>query len=685
MDLSKLSDADLLALKAGDLSKVSDAGLMALKGQSAASAKIDPTEGMSFTEKALAGAGKALYDLGRGVGTLVTDVAPSAAKYGFATRKDIDEAKKLDAPLMNTGAGIAGNIAGNIAAFAPIAMIPGANTIAGGGLIGALTGALQPVGTNDSRVGNMELGGIAGAAVPTAIRAAKLLKAGLVDPFTEAGRTRIVGGALNRAAADPVQAAANMRAAAGNTPGFMPTAGQAADDAGIASFERAARAIDPAGFGSVDNSQRAALVNALRSVAKTPEERAAAVQAVEDSSKKLYGDAFKESVPVTPELQNIVTRDSMRAAEQRAIALAKEKGIPYQARIEDILPKDVPIGLRSVAPSMVDAVEVTPAKSIPLGRQPVSPSSVIEPPSTDSLGMLRPAREMQFAGDMRPATFELPEMLTPKTIQVQPDHLSPTYMTIPPVESVPVRDMHTLKMGMDAMLSDPKLGIAKLEADAIKGTRGELLDLLPESYQLARQNHIEMNRPVNQMDIGKELYNRFVPALADGADVPFKSRADALAQALRNGDALAKDVTGLKNATLGGIMEPDQMSLLNGVVKDAQMKAAAENAGRGVASDAVQKMAMSNLISEAGLPSWFSALAPLRPLGGMLKTAGDVLYTKNDDTMRHLLADVLKDPQAAASAMQQAGVTPSKIAEYLRLGVQAPTMALPAIINGAQQ
>jgi hypothetical protein len=32
MDLSKLSDADLMALKANDLSKMSDEGLMALKG-----------------------------------------------------------------------------------------------------------------------------------------------------------------------------------------------------------------------------------------------------------------------------------------------------------------------------------------------------------------------------------------------------------------------------------------------------------------------------------------------------------------------------------------------------------------------------------------------------------------------------------------------------------------------------
>src|SRR5688500_9396792 len=35
MNLQDLSDADLMALKAGDLSKVSDAGLMSLKGSAA--------------------------------------------------------------------------------------------------------------------------------------------------------------------------------------------------------------------------------------------------------------------------------------------------------------------------------------------------------------------------------------------------------------------------------------------------------------------------------------------------------------------------------------------------------------------------------------------------------------------------------------------------------------------------
>jgi len=152
---------------------------------------INPTDGMSTADKLLSGVGKAFYDVGRGAGALVTDAFPSTAKYGLSTRKDIDEAKKIDAPLMNTGAGFTGNLIGNIAAFAPIAAIPGANTITGGALIGAATGALQPVGTDDSRMMNSTTGGLFGAALPAVVSGAKAAKAALVEPFTSKGQTAI--------------------------------------------------------------------------------------------------------------------------------------------------------------------------------------------------------------------------------------------------------------------------------------------------------------------------------------------------------------------------------------------------------------------------------------------------------------------------------------------------------------
>jgi len=116
--------------------------------------EFDPTQGMSGTDKFLAGAGKSFYDIGRGVGQMA----------GVVSREDVDESRRLDAPLMRTGAGRLGNVVGGVAAFAPTAFIPGANTAAGAGLIGGAMGLSQPVGADDSRAMNAALGAGLGAA-----------------------------------------------------------------------------------------------------------------------------------------------------------------------------------------------------------------------------------------------------------------------------------------------------------------------------------------------------------------------------------------------------------------------------------------------------------------------------------------------------------------------------------------
>jgi len=113
---------------------------------------MNPIEDMSGMDKFLSGAGKAFVDIGRGAGQIV----------GMNDRASVDESRALDEPLMKTGAGISGNITGNIAAFAPLAAVPGANTVAGAGLTGLLMGALQPVGEEDSRLKNTAIGGAFG-------------------------------------------------------------------------------------------------------------------------------------------------------------------------------------------------------------------------------------------------------------------------------------------------------------------------------------------------------------------------------------------------------------------------------------------------------------------------------------------------------------------------------------------
>lgn len=134
---------------------------------------IDPTEGMTTTTKVLAGVGKSFVDTGRGVGQLLRKVLPEGASnaMGLPTQEDIDQSKKLDAPLLKTTAGMLGNVGGSAALALPTAVIPGANSVTGGALVGSILAAMQPTATGESRVGNMALGAGGGAGGAVAAKA----------------------------------------------------------------------------------------------------------------------------------------------------------------------------------------------------------------------------------------------------------------------------------------------------------------------------------------------------------------------------------------------------------------------------------------------------------------------------------------------------------------------------------
>ena len=138
----------------------------------------DPTEGMNSGEKFLAGAGKFLADSARGLKQNLLDEpaaalermmpwsagisqaigGKTAAQIAQEARAQSAESKRLDAPLMRTGAGIAGNLAGGLA-VAPLAAPLGA--IGGGMLMGAAEPTTQGGG---EALKNMAIGGATGYA-----------------------------------------------------------------------------------------------------------------------------------------------------------------------------------------------------------------------------------------------------------------------------------------------------------------------------------------------------------------------------------------------------------------------------------------------------------------------------------------------------------------------------------------
>jgi hypothetical protein len=152
--------------------------------------QYDVTSDMSTGEKVMAGIGKGFVDIGRGVGQ----------RLGMVSQAEIDEAKKLDEPLMHTGAGMTGNVIGNIAAAIPTMAIPGAGTIAGATAIGGALGAIQPTATGESMLGNVAGGaafGGVGAAIPKAI--ARVVNPNAVQRVSESVGTLTPGQALGGA------------------------------------------------------------------------------------------------------------------------------------------------------------------------------------------------------------------------------------------------------------------------------------------------------------------------------------------------------------------------------------------------------------------------------------------------------------------------------------------------------
>jgi hypothetical protein len=182
-DLSQLQTALVNADKAGDTeaAKALAGEIIRMRTVAPEEKAADPTEGMSGTGKFFAGMGKAFVDTKRAVDQMTTGVGlggaePSQeyldaeAQRSAKIQADIDESRRLDAPLMETGAGLVGNIAGKVAVAAPTALIPGANTIVGGALIGAGQGAVEPTATGESRLTNAGTGVLFGGGAATAVK-----------------------------------------------------------------------------------------------------------------------------------------------------------------------------------------------------------------------------------------------------------------------------------------------------------------------------------------------------------------------------------------------------------------------------------------------------------------------------------------------------------------------------------
>lgn len=328
-DLARLERALINADAAGDVEaarRLAQAIRQARASQTVEK-PIDPTEGMSGFEKFAAGTGKAFADIGRGV----RQYLPTS--LGGLTNEQIAEARQLDAPLMRTGAGMAGNIVGNVALAAPTAFVPGAASIPGAAVIGSAYGALQPGEDAGERVKNTLIGGVAGGAVPALIRGGQVAKS-LVEPLYQGGREKIIGRTIARASGGQEDELVKaLRSAKPLVPGSMPTAAEAGGNAGLSALQRTATATDPVAMNQLaarQTTQNEARLAALRNA--TPDVQAA-MQARSAAADPLYEAARQGGFDpqVAQQLQPQISALMQRVPEDllaQAKRLGQVEGIP---------------------------------------------------------------------------------------------------------------------------------------------------------------------------------------------------------------------------------------------------------------------------------------------------------------------------------------------------------------------
>jgi len=334
--------------------------------------QFNPTQDMSGPERFRAGMGKSFADVGYGAKQAGVELAapvanafdpegrPARSARIAELRAGQDERRRLDAPLMDTRGGMAGNVAGNLAVMAPVALIPGVNTITGGTLVGAGAGAIQPVGTKDSRTQNMVVGGATGAAIPAAIRTGKIVKS-LAQPFYEKGQQQIVGNVLRNAAGENVDdVVRNLQQAQPLVPGSVPSAGQASKNAGIAALERTAEAIDAPAYDQARRAQSTARLLALEGLKGSDDAYSAALKARAQATNPLYAEVAKSTAVADPtRTVNLVDRIIETNPKREALvnALQGVRGTLFDAAPDgSLVPTQSPQALKSASQNIGDLI-----------------------------------------------------------------------------------------------------------------------------------------------------------------------------------------------------------------------------------------------------------------------------------------------------------------------------------------
>ena len=559
---------------------VRDANAAAGRG-SIPTVPMTATAGLSGPERFAAGMGKGFTDIARGAGQVV----------GAMPQKDIDESGRLDRDLMNTAGGVAGHTAAQGAAFLPVAAVPGANTILGGTALGGAMGALNPVETGESRLSNVLLSAFLGGGTAGASRGAPSLGKALIDPFTEKGRAGIVANTLSRFRRGGTPYTPN-------TPGWEATLAESNSDPGLAILQRGAASKNPQLAAALQErllNQNAAAVGAVSKIAGSEADMNMARGLRQYMSEGFYDQARTQGVDagmakaLTPQIQNLMARPSIKAAIKQAEGLFDEQSIAL-AQSGDVR------GLQLIKQALDDMIEKAPSNS----------------------------------------------------------------------------------------------AIGRNQLKALQDTRTDLINVLGDiapMQRVADRNYATFSRPINEMEVGRALRDRLVPALMEGQNVTPRLNAQAFSDTLRNLDDRVAKITGYPGSTVENTLSGDNLRMLEGVRDDLANRAMVAEAARGPGSNTAQNLASQNIVANIagllGMPSsWAQAIAA-SVLGRTVGSAPGVIYNRAaEPAIEAQLAQAVLDPWYAAKVARDAA-RPPLFPALSRAGDITMSAAVPSVVGAA--
>lgn len=159
------------------------------------------------------------------------------------------------------------------------------------------------------------------------------------------------------------------------------------------------------------------------------------------------------------------------------------------------------------------------------------------------------------------------------------------------------RDLINLKKGIDEAIAKSQPGSpTRTELFNLKNDYAGWLENRSSGFLEANKQFSKLSKPINQMQVGKLLSEKLIPATAE--ETPSSLNAAQLAKALKNKDAIARVATGFNGSKLNKILTPKQLKTILGINSDASRMAEIQKLGAGYGSPTARRLSATEFIGE---------------------------------------------------------------------------------------